>query len=192
MLAHPAVLTGHVLPRRAVITVLAVVGFAALTAVAAQFAIPLPFTPVPITGQTLAVLLTGAALGSRAGAASQLLYVGVGALGAPVYAEGAGGWDAATGPTAGYFAGFVVAAYVVGLLAERKQDRSFATSLPAFLTGSVIIYGFGLAWLLQSLDVDLATALGLGLAPFVVGDIVKALIAAGITPTAWRLVGRSS
>ncbi len=192
MLAHPAVLTGRILPRSTVATVLAVVGFAALTALAAQIAIPLPFTPVPITGQTLVVLLGGAALGSRAGASSQLLYVLVGALGAPIYADGAGGWEAATGATAGYLFGFVAAAYVVGLLAERKQDRTFASSLPAFLLGSVIIYAFGTTWLMRFLEVDFAAALALGFAPFVIGDLVKLLIAASATPLAWRLVGTRS
>ena len=192
MLAHPAVLTGRVLPRSTVATVLAVVGFAALTAMAAQIAIPLPFTPVPITGQTLVVLLSGAALGSRAGASSQMLYVLVGAVGAPIYAEGAGGWEAATGATAGYLVGFVAAAYVVGLLAERKQDRTFASSLPAFLLGSVIIYAIGITWLMRFLEVDFAVALGLGFAPFVVGDLIKLLIAAGATPLAWRLVGKNT
>lgn len=192
MLAHPAVLTGRVLPRSTVATVIAVVGFAALTAVAAQIAIPLPFTPVPITAQTLVVLLSGAALGSRAGASSQLLYVFAGALGAPIYAEGVGGWEAATGATAGYLVGFVVAAYVVGLLAERKLDRNFASSLPAFLLGSVIIYTLGISWLMTTLEVDLARALELGFVPFVVGDGVKLLLAAGLTPMAWKLLGTKS
>lgn len=192
MLAHPAVLTGRVLPRSTVATVLAVVGFAALTAVAAQVAIPLPFTPVPITAQTLVVLLSGAALGSRAGASSQLLYVVAGALGAPIYAEGGGGWETATGATAGYLVGFIAAAYAVGLLAERKQDRNFASSLPAFLLGSVVIYTVGITWLMRFLEVDLTRALELGFVPFVIGDGIKLLIAAGLTPVAWKLLGRDN
>ena len=118
-------------------------GFALLTALCAQIRIPLGFTPVPITGQTFAVLLSGAVLGSRMGAASQLLYVLMGAAGAPFYAGGTGGWEYATGATMGYLLGFVAAAYAVGYLAEHRQDRRFATSIGAFLTGNLVIYALG-------------------------------------------------
>lgn len=123
--------------------VIAVVGFALLTALAAQITIPLGFTPVPITGQTSAVLLAGGVLGANRGALSMGLYVALGAIGLPVYAEGTGGWTAATGATAGYLVGFVVAAFVVGKMAEHGQDRKLATSIPAFLAGTLIIYGIG-------------------------------------------------
>ena len=116
-----------------------IVGFALLTALGARISIPLGFTPVPITGQTFAVLLSGAALGSVRGSAAQFVYVALGAIGLPFYAadaEGArGGWDLATGSTAGYLVGFVVAAALVGWLAERGQDRSVATAIPAFVAG---------------------------------------------------------
>ncbi len=185
----PAVLSTRILPQRRVITATLVVGFAFLTALAAQFVVHTPYSPVPITGQTFAVLLTGAVLGSRAGAASQFLYVALGAAGLPFYAGGESGWQAATGATAGYLVGFVVAAYVVGLLAEKKQDRQFSTSIGAFLTANLVIYGFGVAWLMHTFSWDLATGVEKGVALFVIGDTAKILLAAGLMPTAWRLLG---
>lgn len=185
----PSVLSTRILPRHAVITAALVIGFALLTAAAAQVRVPLPFTPVPVTGQTFAVLLAGAALGSRAGAASQGLYVLLGLGGLPFFSGGNGGWDYATGPTLGYLVGFVVAAAVVGSLAERKQDRTIATALPAFLAGTVVIYLFGVAWLMASLPTDLTDALVKGMVPFVVGDLLKVALAGTLLPAAWKLAG---
>ena len=185
----PSVLSTRILPRRAVITATLVVGFALLTAAAAQVRVPLPFTPVPVTGQTFAVLLAGAALGSRAGAASQGLYVLLGLGGLPFFQGGNGGWSYATGPTMGYLVGFVVAAAVVGSLAERAQDRTVATALPAFLAGTVVVYLFGVAWLMVSLSTDLTDAIAKGLAPFVIGDLLKVALAGTLLPAAWKLIG---
>lgn len=174
----------------------AVVGFALFTALAAQITIPLGFTPVPLTGQTFAVLLAGGVLGSRRGALSMGLYVALGAIGLPFYAEGDGGWTAATGSTAGYLVGFVFAAFVVGVLAERGQDRRLSTSIPAFLAGSAIIYACGAAWLAHSVGVPLTagpgepSAISLGVAPFLVGDVLKALLAGALLPASWALLGR--
>ena len=184
------VLAGAVLPRHRVTTLVLVAAFAVLTAAAAQVRIPLPFTPVPITGQTFAVLLAGAALGSRAGAASQALYLLLG-LAFPFYAGGESGWTYATGATGGFLVGFVAAAWVVGYLAEQRQDRGVATAIPAFLTGSVVIYLCGVPWLANVLDVSWVRAVELGAAPFVVGDLAKIALAGVALPTAWRLVGRS-
>jgi biotin transport system substrate-specific component len=164
-----------------------VTGFALFTALMAQIEIPLWFTPVPITGQTLAVLVAGAALGARLGATSQALYLGLGAMGLPFYSGGEGGWEVATGATGGYLVGFVVAAAVVGYLAEQGQDRSIATALPAFLAGTAIIYGFGVAWLASYLEIGATEAMELGLTPFVIGDLVKVALAGVLLPTAWRL-----
>lgn len=175
-----------------------VVGFALLTAAAAQISIPLGFTPVPITGQTFAVLLAGGALGMTRGGLSQLLYVALGAIGLPFYADGDGGWSAATGSTAGYLVGFVVAAMVVGWMAERGQDRKVATAIPAFLVGSVIIYALGAGWLSHSIDVPLTagiaadgsvepSAIAYGVGPFLVGDVIKAVLAGLLLPGAWRM-----
>ena len=181
------------IPRSRLRDVVAVSSFALLTAGAAQISIPLGFTPVPITGQTFAVLLAGGVLGSKLGAASQMFYVILGALGLPFYADGAGGWEVATGSTAGYLFGFIVAAFLVGLMAERGQDRNLVTSLPAFIAGSIIIYTFGALWLAYKLDIPFtagateASAVAYGVTPFIVGDILKAVLAGVLLPGVWRL-----
>ncbi|MBW3580477.1 MAG: biotin transporter BioY [Actinobacteria bacterium] len=175
------------LPRSRVRTITLVVGFALLSALAAQITFYLPWTPVPVSGQTFAVLLAGATLGWQAGSASQLLYLVLGAVGLPFYADGAGGWDVVSGPTGGYLVGFVVAAALVGRLAERRQDRALLTSVPAMLAGTAVIYVFGVAWLAHVLDIGAATAVEKGLAPFVIGDAVKLVAAGALLPTAWRL-----
>ena len=182
-------LASAVLPRKRVVTVALVVTFTLLTAAAAQFRINLPFTPVPITGQTFAVLLAGGVLGSRAGAASQALYW-LGGLIFPFYAGGESGWSVATGATGGYLAGFIVAAWVVGSLAERGQDRTVASALPAFLTGTVIIYLLGVPWLAHSVGVSWQEAVELGAVPFVIGDLAKIALAGVLLPGAWHLTGR--
>lgn len=175
-----------------------IIGFALVTAAAAQVSIPLGFTPVPLTGQTFAVLLTGGVLGARRGALAQLLYVALGATGLPFYADGEGGWNAATGSTAGYLVGFVIAALIVGMLADRAQDRRFLTAAPAFLAGSVVIYTTGALWLAHDLGVPLTAGVGepsaiaYGVAPFVVGDLIKAMLAGVLLPTAWTAVTRFS
>lgn len=182
------------LDRSRVRDIVAVVGFALLTAAAAQISIPLGFTPVPLTGQTFAVLLAGGVLGSRRGGLSMLLYVALGAIGLPFYADGAGGWTAATGATAGYLVGFIVAAFVVGLMAEHGQDRKLSTSIPAFIAGTMIIYTIGAGWLAYDLGLPLTAAAGepsaisLGVAPFLVGDVFKALLAGALLPAAWRFL----
>lgn len=172
-----------------------VVGFALLTAIAAQIEIPLGFTPVPLTGQTFAVLLSGAVLGMRRGALSQLVYWFAGLTGLPFYSGGAGGWEKGTGATMGYLIGFVVASGAIGYLAEKKHDRNFATSLPAMLLGSTIIYAFGAAWLSIHLNLPLANgeqnAISLGVAPFLVGDLLKALVAAGCTTSVWAAISKN-
>jgi biotin transport system substrate-specific component len=179
-----------VVPRSAVTTGLLMVGFALFTALAAQIVIPVPGSPVPITGQTFAVLLAGAALGSRAGAGSQLIYWVMGAAGLPFFINATGGWEAATGATAGYLVGFIVAAWVVGSFAERGVDRTVDMALPAFLAGNTIIYIFGVTWLLVSVPsiTTMTQALTLGFLPFVIGDAVKILAAGLLLPAAWKMV----
>ena len=161
-----------------------------LVAGLAQIEIKLPFTPVPITGQTLGVLLVGASLGTALGAASMLLYLAQGALGLPFFSGGDAGTDILrrSAVTAGYLWGFVAAAAVVGALAERKWDRSVRSSIGAMFLGEVVLYAIAIPWLMQALDVPLGEALELGLAPFVVGDTIKLLAAAGLLPLAWRVV----
>lgn len=172
-------------------TVLVTLG-AGTVAAAAQVSIPLPFTPVPITGQTFAVLLVGASLGAGRGMASLVLYVLVGIAGAPVYAEGAHGWAVVSGATGGYLVGFVAAAAITGRLAERRWDRRFSSALAAMLTGNVVIYLVGLPWLAIVLDTGLERTLELGLYPFVPGDVLKLYLAGMLLPGTWRLVERLS
>ena len=185
-----AVIAQRVVPRSRVNSVLLVFGAAALTALAAQWEIHLPFTPVPVTGQTFAVLLTGAALGMTLGAAGQAVYVVAGAVGLPVYAGGNAGWSTATAQgSAGYLIGFIVAAGFVGFMAERRQDRTFPTMFTAFIAGSFIIYAFGVVGLMILLDMTFTEAVVAGVVPFVLGDIIKAAAAGLLLPGAWRLLG---
>jgi len=181
-----------------------IVGFSLLVTLFAQIAIRLPFTPVPITGQTLAVLLTGGALGANRGAASLALYLLMGTVGLPFFApsgaalegelihfifpwEGTGAafWTLASG---GYVVGFVAAAYVVGRLAERGWERGWSVTV-AMLLGNVLIYVPGLLWLAYKID-SFDNALVFGLYPFIVGDLIKLYIAAIALPGAWALIGR--
>ncbi len=148
--------------------------------------IPLPFTPVPLTGQTFAVLLVGAALGSRRGAASLLLYLIQGMIGMPVFAGGASGLAYLIGPTGGYLLGFVCAAYTVGWLAEKGLERHFYSAWAVFLAGELVIYLFGVPWL--GVHIGMHKALTAGLLPFLTGDLIKLVAAALVLPTAWRLV----
>ncbi len=158
-----------------------------LLAALAQIEIVLPFTPVPITGQTFGVLLIGAALGSRRGAAAMVLYITEGAFGLPFFAGGASGVGILTGATAGYLVGFIGAAYVVGWLAERGLERSVRTSIIPFLAGTVIIYMFGVSWLTVVVG-SFSKAIALGMLPFLFGDAVKLIAAALVLPAAWKLV----
>jgi len=155
-------------------------------AVLAQVKIPLPFTPVPLTGQTFAVLLVGAALGSKRGAASLALYTLMGAFGLPFFAGGASGLVYLSGPTLGYLVGFVAAAYVVGAVAERGLERSVRTSLIPFLAGTIVIYIFGAGWLAILFGVE--QALILGVLPFLISDAIKLVLAALVLPAAWKMV----
>ena len=188
----PAVaLPRTLVPQRSrLLDVVFVVGAAGLIALSAQISIALPFTPVPITGQTFAVLLSGAALGLARGGAAGGLYVLLGIAGLPVYAGGDHGWSVVTGASGGYLVAYPLAAALVGLLAERGWDRSFSSAIGAMLTGNVVIYAIGLPWLAAVLHTSLERTLELGLYPFVVGDLVKLYLAGAALPLAWRLVRR--
>ena len=170
--------------------VLLILGGSLFTALMARIAIPLPFTPVPITGQTLAVLLTGAALGSRRGALSMAAYVLEGSLGLPVFAGGAAGLKRLTGPTGGYLVGFIAAAFVTGWLAERGWDRRPLLAALAMLIGNAVIFLFGLPWLAMFLGGFLGPkgALALGLLPFIPGDLLKLFLATLLLPSAGGVV----
>ena len=176
-----------VLPGSLLWKVVLVLAGSALIALGAQLAIPLPFSPVPVTGQTFAVLLVAAALG-RLGLASVIAYLVEGAAGLPVFAGGGSGLVTLTGPTGGYLVGFALAAAIVGSAAERGWDRHLVTALAAMLLGEVAIYLCGLPWLARF--VPAGRVLDLGLFPFIPGDLFKMVLAALALPTAWRFAGR--
>ena len=170
---------------------------AVLTAAAAQFSIHLPFTQVPTTLQPVVVLLGGLVLGSRLGAYSQCLYLAAGIAGLPVFAASATlppGVFRLLGPTGGYLMAYPIAAFVVGLCAERGFDRRWATSVAAMLAGLAVIYTGGTLWLAffarvgaTPVATGLAAAFATGVAPFAVADVLKAAVAAGVAPGLWRL-----
>ena len=154
----------------------------------AKFAIPRD--PVPWTGQTFGVLVVGGALGARRGFAAVALYVLLGLVGLPFFAEGKGGSAVILGATGGYLIGFIVAGAVVGRLAELGWDRHIGGAIGMMLIGSGLIYAIGLPWLASVLDLSPQDAIASGLTPFIVWDAIKLLVAAGIFPTAWWLIGR--
>ena len=162
----------------------------ALISVSAWISIPLPFTPVPISGQTFGVLLVGGALGFRRGLLAITLYVLLGVVGLPFFAEGKGGLIVIWGATGGYLIGFVVAGAVVGRLTELGWDRHIGGALGAMLIGSVLIYVVGLPWLMVVTGSSPAETIDQGLRPYLVGDAIKLALAAVIFPSAWWFVGR--
>ena len=163
---------------------------AALIILGSRISIPLPGNPVPFTLQTLAVLLVGGALGLRRGAISTVLFIALGVVGVPVFAESRHGLDVILGATGGYLVGFIVAAALVGRLAELGWDRHIGGSVGMNLIGTAVIYMVGVPWLAVVLGVPLDKAITLGLLPFLVGDAIKLLVAAGTFPVAWWVVGR--
>lgn len=183
------VLATRLLGRSAAASGAATLAFTGLTALAAQFSFRIPPIEVPFTVQTGVVLLAGGVLGANRGLASQLLYVLLGAVGLPIFAEAKGGFDQLRGPTAGYLIGFIVSAYLVGKLAERRHDRQFVTGVGAFTLGSLIIYVFGVLGLMINLDMTVGQAVVNGVVPFVFWDILKALVAGGVLASAWKLSG---
>ena len=183
------VLADRVLPRSLAVDAGLVLAGAALTAGLAQVAIPL--WPVPITGQTLAVLLVGASLGATRGAASMVVYALAGLIGLPVYSDHTAGAAVLLGPTGGYILGFVLAAAFTGWLAERRWERRFLAGMLAFVAGSVVVFLVGLPWLKVSLGLTWSQALAGGLYPFVIGGVIKAVLAAIVLRGAWALVARA-
>jgi biotin transport system substrate-specific component len=162
---------------------------AGLTALLAQVAIMIPPSPVPVTGQTLAVGLVGATLGARRGTAAMLLYALLG-LFLPVYAEGASGWSVITGASGGYIVGFIVATAVVGYLAERGADRKAVTAFVSFVLAQLIVFAFGLAGLKLAVGESWGWTIHNGFSIFIVGGLIKAAVGAVVLPSAWTLVRR--
>lgn len=190
-------MTATSLPRHAVLadafpranTLVLVLGGALLTALFAQISIPVPGSPVPITGQTLAVGLVGACLGARRGASSLALYAVLG-LFLPFYADGSSGWDVVWGASGGYIIGFVVAAGVIGWLAEHGADRRVTLAFGAFVAGQLVIFAFGLAGLKLAVGESWGWTIHNGFTIFIVGGLVKAVVGAIALPSAWSLVRR--
>jgi biotin transport system substrate-specific component len=162
-----------------------------LVALSAQVSFHLPGTPVPISGQTFAVLLVGSAYGATRGVGTIAAYLLVGIVGLPVFSSGTSGWEQVSGATGGYLVGMLVAAGVAGLLAQHRWDRKLSSAVASMLTGNVVIYVFGLAWLYHELPhATFASTLEAGLYPFVVGDMLKTYLAGALLPGAWTLVRR--
>ena len=177
---------GDVVPGGLVRNVALVVGGTLFVALSALVQIPLPFTPIPLSLQTFAVLLTGAALGSRRGALSMAIYLLAGVAGVPWFAAQHSGWAFAS---FGYVVGFVAAAWLAGRLAEAGADRQVLKSTGLLVVGNVVIYAFGVTGLAASTGMGLGTAVAKGVVPFLIGDVIKIAVAAALLPTAWKLVG---
>jgi biotin transport system substrate-specific component len=165
-----------------------VIGFSLLTALAAQIVIPVG--PIPITGQTFAVLLTGALLGSRLGAITMIVYLLEGASGLPFFVGGSGGFWHLLGPTAGYLVAFPAAAFITGAFAEHEWDRRFLTAAAAMAIGSIVIMLAGWLWFSLVMRTSPALTLFDTVLKFVPGDIIKICLAAAVLPSGWKLVVR--
>jgi biotin transport system substrate-specific component len=176
------------LPGARVRDVLLVVGGALLTAACAQISIRLPGSPVPLTGQTFAVVLVGAGLGARRGGLSMLLYVALGLV-VPVYAGGAQGTGVLFGASGGYLFGFVLAAWAMGAIAERGGDRRVVSAAAAFAVGQLLVFGIGVPWLKVDASLPWSVAIHEGFTIFILGGVIKAALAGLLMPSAWRLLG---
>lgn len=196
MSLHTGSLRTAVFPRSSALTeAVFVVGGIGFISLLAQISIPVPGSPVPVTGQTLAVLLIGTTYGARLGVITFASYLLAGIAGAPIFAPSATsanhGIDRLVGATGGYLVGMLVASFVLGYLADRKADQKFRTSFPALLCGDLIIFTFGLAWLHASLDMTWAATFKAGFTPFIVGEAIKIAITATSLPLVWRKISRS-
>jgi biotin transport system substrate-specific component len=196
MSLHSGSLRTAVFPRSTVVTeALFVVGGIGFISLLAQISLPVPGSPVPVTGQTLAVLLIGTTYGARLGLITFASYLLAGIAGAPIFAPSATsanhGIDRIVGATGGYLVGMLVASFVLGYLADRKADQKFRTSFPALLLGDLIIFTLGLTWLHASLDLTWAATFKAGLTPFILGEVLKIAITATSLPLVWRRISRS-
>jgi biotin transport system substrate-specific component len=189
-------LRATVFPRSSALTqALFVVGGIGFISLLAQISLPVPGSPVPVTGQTLAVLLIGTTYGARLGFITFASYLLAGIAGAPIFAPSATsanhGIARLTGATGGYLVGMLVASLLLGYLADRKADQKFTTSFPALLLGDVVIFAFGLTWLHASLDMTWAQTFKAGFTPFILGEALKIAITATSLPLVWRKISRS-
>ena len=186
-------LRSSLIPRSTVLSnsVLVVSGVMGLAALA-QIAVPVPGSPVPVTGQTLGVLILGTAYGSTLGVTTFALYLLVGIAGVPVFANGSHGLDRIAGATGGYLIGMLVATFVLGQLARFRLDQKFLTALPSMLIGTITTFLFGLVWLHQYTGQSWGWTINAGLTPFIVGEVLKIAIAGTSLPTIWRVVNRKN
>jgi biotin transport system substrate-specific component len=196
MSLHSGSLRTAVFPRSTSLTeALFVVGGIGFISLLAQISLPVPGSPVPVTGQTLAVLLIGTTYGARLGLITFASYLLAGIAGAPIFAPSATsanhGIDRIVGATGGYLVGMLVASFVLGYLADRKADQKFRTSFPALLLGDLIIFTLGLTWLHASLDLTWAATFKAGFTPFILGEVLKIAITATSLPLVWRRISRS-
>jgi biotin transport system substrate-specific component len=176
-------------PRSTVLTrTLFVAGGVIFLSVLAQVALPIPGSPVPITGQTLGVLLLATSYGATLGTTTFAVYLLAGIAGAPIFANGSFGIEKVVGATGGYLVGMLIASSLLGYMAQRRLDQKFITSLPAMLLGNVIIFSFGLLWLHQYTGKDWSWTIGAGLTPFIFGEVLKITIAGTSLPILWRFV----
>ncbi|OQR59940.1 biotin transporter BioY [Streptomyces maremycinicus] len=182
--ASPGKVLADLLPASRVRDIALVLGGAALTGLAAQIAVPVPGSPVPVTGQTFAALLVGTTLGARRGVSSLAVYAVAGLAGVPWFANGGSGVSVSFG----YILGMILATAAVGALARRGADRSVARMAGTMLLGEAIIYLVGVPYLAYAADMSASAAIAAGLTPFLIGDAVKAALAMGLLPTAWKLV----
>jgi biotin transport system substrate-specific component len=162
------------------------------TALLAQVSIPVPGSPVPITGQTLAVVLTAAALGPVRGVLVQVFYILAALVGLPFYSEASGGFEVVFGATGGYVIGFIPAAFLIGLAAKHGADRHPLKAVPLFIAGQAVIFAVGVPWLAVTTGMSASEALEAGFYPFILGGLVKAAVAAGVLGAAWKLTRRDS
>ena len=192
MSLHSGSLRAVVFPRSSALTEgLFIVGGIGFLSLLAQISIPVPGSPVPVTGQTLGVLLIGTTYGARLGFFTFASYLLAGIAGAPIFAGSSHGIEKLTGATGGYLIGMLVASLLLGHLADRKADQKFRTSFPALLLGDLVIFTFGLAWLHASLDMTWAATFKAGLTPFILGEALKIAITATSLPLVWRKISRS-
>ena len=196
MSLHSGSLRTAVFPRSTALTeALFVVGGIGFISLLAQISIPVPGSPVPVTGQTLGVLLIGTTYGARLGLITFASYILAGIAGAPIFAPSATspnhGIERLTGATGGYLVGMLVASLLLGYLADRKADQKFRTSFPALLLGDLVIFAFGLTWLHASLDLTWAATIKAGFTPFILGEALKIAITATSLPLVWRRISRS-
>jgi len=169
-----------------------VVGGVGFLSALAQIAIPVPGSPVPVTGQTLGVLLVGTTYGASLGLVTFAIYLVAGIAGAPIFAGQSFGIEKVTGATGGYLVGMLVTTFVLGLFANKRFDQKFTTALPSMLIGTAIVFTFGLFWLHQFTGKDWGWTISAGLTPFVIGETLKILIAGTSLPIVWRLVNRKN